>query len=159
MCKSLWDISVQHLLFSALVVVVKHQWRESSDQMSMAWIWNKWGKGLFWTFLMLKVRRLSQPSAVSGIRLMAPELGPSCPWIVHGKRQGSALEHSRQPLSMPVTLPGHLRSARASLALSAGARPCSFVSWYSASPCPSCASSYPWGQILSASGYFMALLA
>lgn len=31
--------------------------------------------------------------------------------------------------------------------------------WYSASPCPGCASSYPWGQILSPSGYFVALLA
>lgn len=33
------------------------------------------------------------------------------------------------------------------------------VCWYSASPCPRCASSYPWGQILSPSGYLMALLA
>lgn len=33
------------------------------------------------------------------------------------------------------------------------------VRWYSASPCPSCDSSYPCGQILSSQGYLMAALA
>lgn len=86
MCKSLWDISAQNLLFAAVMVVVKHKWRESSGQIAMTFIQKKCGKGLFWTSLMLKVRRLSQLSAVSGIRLMAPELGPSCPSIIHGQR-------------------------------------------------------------------------
>lgn len=50
-----------------------------SDQMSMKCTRKKWRKGLFWISLLLQVRRLSQLSAISGIRFMAPELGPPCP--------------------------------------------------------------------------------
>lgn len=100
----------------------------------------KWGKGLFWTSLMLKVRRLTLLSAFTSIRFMAPELGPSCLsnlWKVTPPEAdlGTFLDQFSQPLSLPVgcywpswgTLTECLKSPRINLGPSACARPCSFV--------------------------------